>query len=85
MKTYIKKTVEREFLDETICDRCSKPIEKESGFDAFSASIEIITGRNYPEGNFTETQSADFCEECSEYIIELLVKNGVKINKTECY
>ena len=83
MKIYKKQTREIDFLGETICDKCMKPIERESSFDSFSATFEVTTGECYPEGCFTESQTADLCEDCANLAIDLLKNFGVRFNKTE--
>lgn len=83
MKKYTKELVERELLDETICDKCLKPIETEGSFDAFNASLEVVTGDCYPEGCFTMIRTADFCQQCAEDLIEHLKGYGIRINERE--
>lgn len=82
MRTYRKVVTERTVVDCLFCDKCGVEI-KVNGYDGFESSFRFIEGSIFPEGNFTQTTKADFCQDCAEEIAELLKKNGVKIYRHE--
>jgi hypothetical protein len=76
-----KKTITRELdvVDKVTCDRCGVEVP-ENIYYPFDATFKIERGESFPEYVDIEIIEADFCRDCAEEIIELLVNAGVTVD-----
>lgn len=64
------------------CDKCNEEIINDN-FDSFECKIMYREGSSYPEGGSGEKQEVDLCKVCASKLIQLLVANKYRINKSE--
>lgn len=67
----------------TECDRCKNKIQTDDCFDQFNCTVEEKTGEIFPSGGQTFLKTVDLCQNCSNWLFELLTLNNVRINNSE--
>lgn len=79
----VTKEVEVVVKDYNLCDKCDKEINPKGYYNAFEFELEHKTGEAFPSGGSGKTQSVELCETCAEECINLLRKNGYRINSED--
>jgi len=92
MIKYTKKTITQQVtqVDYIQCDLCGKQKKHQSVwddglYDIQETTIEIRTGKQYPDSYYADVTKADICPQCFvQKIIPTLKKIGVKFyNRVE--
>jgi len=87
MKAYKKETVEREFLDKTICDLCGEEGGHDWSRSCFKVSETIILlkeGERYPEAGWGTKIEIDICPKCFKTkLVPWFESQGMKVEEKE--
>jgi hypothetical protein len=83
----VKKEKQIKEVDVTIdsyslCDKCNEKIVV-GCYDAFECEFIHKTGAIYPEGGNGEKQEMELCQKCAVELVDLLRKNGYRINDSD--
>ena len=89
MRNYEKKMVERDILQDIVCDRCHKSFTHQSVFDSTKTfevnefELRWRTGEHYPECGHGCEINVDLCSECRQWLHDLLVSHGIDLFEKE--
>ena len=76
------KEVEVTVESYTLCDKCGEKIET-GKYESFECEFTHKTGSCYPDGCNIEIQEMQLCQKCAVECVELLQKNGYRINESD--
>lgn len=77
-------TIKKERILERICDKCNKPLPELTQFEERYVEIECTKGYSYPDNGASGGWCVeDLCDDCVEWLRNLLESNGVRITNVE--
>ena len=79
MKTYKDVQQTKRIVDTHKCDVCSGDIQEDCGYEVNKATIELIKGRSFPEGECTNLFKIDCCADCMEKKVMPLIEKTFNV------
>ena len=73
MKTYRKKTIEVQRINDVLCDKCGKSIFLD---EYTTEGSELFMSFGYGSDRDAQEYDIDLCDNCADWLLDVLNKKG---------